>query len=146
VVSSFRVASKHVYSSIFLRTCWEQDPLLSMPLISLQLWKTNLLFMQLSPFSRYFIPIRTKCLPQHPIFQHLQILLSVGVSDNFHAAHSLCLCTFCASVYLSTVGETSSGCGWVSWNLIQFSVGYIWVFALLLLSFCLWSPVNCFRN
>ena len=28
-------------------------------------------------------------------------------------------------VYLSIVGETSSGCGWVSWNLIQFFIGYI---------------------
>jgi len=31
-------------------------------------------------------------------------------------------------------------------NLIQFSVGYSWIFTLLPLSFCLRSLVNCFRN
>ena len=25
-------------------------------------------------------------------------------------------------------------------------LGYVWIFILLTLSFCLWSPVNCFRN
>ena len=61
--------------------------------------------MQLSPVSCYIIRSSTKYLSQHPIFQHLQILPSLGVRDNFHTAQSLCLCTFCAPVYLSIVGE-----------------------------------------
>jgi hypothetical protein len=49
-------------------------------------WVQNmkLFIVQLSPFSRYFLPLRSKYFPQHPVLKHPQSMHRWLADFNFH--------------------------------------------------------------